>query len=454
MHEDSLPRIEVPLTGNSKHPFNFALRTYLDFEIQRKKYLYKRWLDRKAVEYNEDAELSIVDLQQRIPKMRSSFSDSPVIPLGTPTIVSMKVPSDNETEYQERYAVLYLPSSSAVVKSMGLMVMLHNLDGNCLDFPMYTRAMEYAERDGVMIASLCGSMGRYGVGFNGGTCCGFNSGEPDEERFFRTLINLLVDSVPTLDATKLVLLGLDNGAFLGAQLACSAPDIVRGLISLGGTTVVRPGLSKGLLQCDLLTQNRRKGDKTLWGTHILLVNSDSDVKVPWAGNKRNSFPPVSENLNGWLRREGCDTKLNSSTLYEATYENLIFSSCDVSTVSDVPNETEEEEEESGNSDNGSSVKIHPKLKAALESDPGKWSNPTVELVRIKGSDVYLATRDDMFDSIAYSFEYLQRISSGGARTFSTRAVEPLPPKKINVTVDEIIQRSRKVARQKKNQKAR
>lgn len=466
MHADNLPRIPIPLTGVSKHPFNFALRTYLDFEIDRKKYLYKRWLDRKAAAYNEDADLSIVDLQERIPEMRSSFTDSPVIPVGSLTIVSLKVPSDSEIEHRERYAVLYLPSSGLMSKTMGLMVLLHNLDGNCLDFARYARMTEYAERDGIMIASLCGSMGRYGIGFNGGTCCGFDGDEPDEEQFLRTLVNLLVDSIPTLDSTKIVLMGLDNGAFLGARLACSAPDIIRGLISLGGTTTVRPGLTKGLMECDKLTQKRRQGDETLWGTHILLVNSDSDVRVPWAGNKRNLLPPVKENLEYWLNREGCDPEANSTTLYETSYENLLFSSCDVSKVNYSDNLKEEQEEEDEKnlrafrklreagviSGEESSTKMHPKMKAALESDKSKWSKPTVELVRIKGSDVYLSTAEGSFDSVAYAFEFFQRIFGSGVRAISSRSVKHLPPKNLKLTVDEIIRRSRVNTREKKKQK--
>lgn len=457
-----IPALGALISDTMPHPFNPALRTYLDFEIDRKKFLYKRWLDRQADEYNEDVQFQIVDLERRIPETRSSFTDTPLIPLGAPTIVSFRVPIEKDMEFRERYAVLYVPAATTIVDSVSLLMMFHNLEGNCLDFTTTTRVTEYAERDGFIVASMCGSMGRYGISWNAGTCCGFTDDEPNEEQLTRAMVNILVDAFPKLDPTKVAVLGLENGALLAQGLACKAPDMIRAVVSLGGVVSLRPGMSKGLEECDVAVQKRRQADEAPWGTHLLIIHSDVDSKVSWKGDFENRFPSVEDNLGSWVKREGCDTELAANTLRTQEAENVLYSKCNVNTVNytkDLSFIQREEDQskvrifralkESGEaSGDESSIQMHPRMRANLQNDLSKYATPTVEFVRLKGIAKYFYSSDDGFDTLAYAFSFLQRAMGLQGKSRSFRGAERLPPKNPNVTVDEILRRHRATERTK------
>lgn len=451
------------------NPFNPALRTFLDFEIDRKKFLYKKWLDRIADEYNEDVEFQIMDLEQRIPEHRSSFVDTPLIPPGAPTVITLRVPTEKEIEYRQRYAVLYVPSSSSVADSLSLLLLFHNLEGNCLDFTLTARVTEYADRDNMVIASLCGSMGRFGIGWNAGTCCGFDGEEPNEEQFTRALVNLLVDAIPQIDPTKVAVLGLENGALLSQTLLCQAPDLIRAVISLGGVTTMTPGMGKGLEECDLSTQKRRQADNASWGAHLLLIHSDTDTHVPWKGRSKNGFPSVDDNLEAWVKREGCDVEGGDTTMDDEKAENLVFSSCDVESMNytqDLSFIQAEEDmakvhtfralRESGEvTGDEAALQMHPRMKASLESDPSKYAKPTVELVRLKGHAGYLNCKSIKdFDSIEYAFEFLQRALGGSQKFRALSGSRKLPPRNWNVTIEEINRRQRVTERQRQKMRHR
>ncbi|KAG5464313.1 hypothetical protein LSCM1_00495 [Leishmania martiniquensis] len=251
-------------------------------------------------------------------------AETPVLPKGKQTVVTFKT-----KENTEREAVVYVPDSyptmvdGAAPRPVALMLLFHGLNDNCRRFLEVTKFMPYADRDGFVIASVCGSMGFLGHGWNAGMCCGFLGDKPDDVALAKQVVEEL-SQVLCIDKSRVMSVGFSNGAMLSEVLACEVPATFRAIVSVSGVVEVRPGNEAGLAAC---TSAAAKASSTA-RTSVLLVHGTADTLVPWPGNVALGFPSVMADLEGWRERNGCTEETNT-TISTDTYTNTIYMHCSV-----------------------------------------------------------------------------------------------------------------------------
>ncbi|KAG5490619.1 hypothetical protein JKF63_00740 [Porcisia hertigi] len=253
-------------------------------------------------------------------------SGAPVFPKGEETVVSFTT-KDNE----QRSAVVYVPESypmeteNGYTRPVALMVQLHGLNDNCMRFLRHTGFKTYADLDGFVIVSLCGSQGYLGTGWNAGTCCGFAGDLPDDVAFAKQVVVELSQKL-CIDKDRVMAVGFSNGAMLSEVLACEAPDIFRAVASVAGVVELRPGNEAGLQACTTAVEKASSTART----SVLMVHGTADLLVPWAGNALLGFPSTQLNVDGWVTRNGC-TGNPITTINTHSYSNLIYDNCTIGT---------------------------------------------------------------------------------------------------------------------------
>ncbi|KAG5489631.1 hypothetical protein GH5_00509 [Leishmania sp. Ghana 2012 LV757] len=253
--------------------------------------------------------------------------DTPVLPKGQPTVITFKT-----KENTEREAVVYVPDSyptavnGTAPRPVALMLLFHGLNNNCKHFLDSTGFMPYADHDGFVIASVCGSVGLLGVGWNAGMCCGFTDDNPDDVSLAKQVVEEL-SQILCIDKARVISAGFSNGAMLSEVLACEAPATFRAIASVGGVVEARPGNEAGLAAC---TAAAAKASSTARAS-VLLIHGTADALVPWGGNAILGFPPLLANLEGWRQRNGCTEETNT-TISTETYTNTIYTHCNLSSA--------------------------------------------------------------------------------------------------------------------------
>lgn len=303
-----------------------------------------------------------------------------------------------------RTAIIYVPQSlfeeeGIAKQKVPLLLMFHGLGDNCDHFLDATDFISLAEQNKVILASGCGTMGFLGLAWNAGMCCGFSKdGEPDDVGFVRALTEVLLTELPEIDPFQVASMGFSNGAMLSEVLACTAPDLIRAVMSVGGVTELRPGNDGGLDVCDAAMNNQREVDGVPWGVHLLFIHGDSDWKVPWTGNKFIGFPSIPYNTKRWLERQGCYSAFNTTTIHTEKYENIIYPFCEPSM-----RETRNEETYSPQYLESIGLKISSNSNR-LQS----IFHPTVELVRAKNVG-HIWPSDQEFDTGTAIFKFLEML---------------------------------------------
>ncbi|AYU83842.1 hypothetical protein, conserved [Leishmania donovani] len=275
--------------------------------------------------------------------------DVPGLPRGKQTVVTFKT-----IENAEREAVVYVPKSyptpvgGTAPKPVALLLLFHGLNDNCKHFMDATGFVPYAELDGFVLVSVCGSLGYLGTGWNAGMCCGFLEEKPNDVAFAKQVVTELSQSV-CIDKTRVMAAGFSNGAMLAEVLACDAPEMFRAVASVSGVVEIRPGNDAALTACTAAVE---KASSTV-RTSVLMVHGTADLLVPWDGNKLLGFPSIVKNLEGWRERNGCTDETNT-TISTDTYVNIIYANCSVGKRAGSLPASDEEHEES---------------KTCLEDDP-------------------------------------------------------------------------------------
>lgn len=241
---------------------------------------------------------------------------------GSTSVVTIDTPDG------ERFAVVYVPESYATTAARGpvaLQVLFHGLGDECGSFLEAVGATDFADRDGFIVASACGSVGLLGRGWNSGTCCGFlDAARPDDAYFARALVQALSGSL-RVDAAKVMAVGFSNGAMLAEVLACESDSPFRAAASVGGVMELRPGGAGGQDACDALMAGPDGAQAQ--PRSLLFVHGDGDIKVPWGGYSWLGFSAQEENMRRWSDRLECQAERAYSTLSRGVYSNTIVPLC-------------------------------------------------------------------------------------------------------------------------------
>lgn len=117
-------------------------------------------------------------------------------------------------------------------------------------------------------------------------CCNRYGAEVDDVGFFRALLED-VKANHAVQPGKVFIAGHSNGAFMALRLACDAPELFDGVVSVSGST---------------WRDAQRCGDGR--AVPVLFVHGTEDDAVPYAG-REDGIPGVVETAERFGRRAGC-----------------------------------------------------------------------------------------------------------------------------------------------------
>jgi len=223
-----------------------------------------------------------------------------------------------------RYYEVYVPESYNPNTPAPLQFVFHGLNDNCVNFINETGFKSYADAEGFVLVAPCGTLGisLFGIAWNSGTCCGFtNISYPNDFEFARLMVQDLSAKL-CIDKTKIVTAGFSNGAMMSEVLGCQEPNIFRAVASVSGVVELRPGNAQGLTLCS--SEIAAAGSNR---PAVLMIHGDADLLVPWTGDEFLGFPPIPDNLNGWVSRNKCSGQYNV-TLNISHFTNQKWATCD------------------------------------------------------------------------------------------------------------------------------
>lgn len=142
--------------------------------------------------------------------------------------------------------------------------------------------------------------------WNAGTCCQYaRNNNIDDVHFISTLIDTLLAKYK-IDAKRVYVTGMSNGAMMTYRLACELSDKIAAIAPVSGT---------------LLTIQPCQPARPV---PIMHIHSILDAKVPYYGGIGMDgyyFPPVDSGLHVWAAANGCNTTpqvITDDALYKLT----------------------------------------------------------------------------------------------------------------------------------------
>ena len=122
--------------------------------------------------------------------------------------------------------------------------------------------------------------------WNAPDCCD-KYDEGDDDIAYLTGLITEAEELLSIDTDRIYIVGLSNGGFMAHFLACSRPDLIRGIASLAGQAPSEPE------QC--------QPDE---GVSMLQIHGTLDSIVPYNGSFVFSSTPETVDL--WVGNNGCD----------------------------------------------------------------------------------------------------------------------------------------------------
>jgi polyhydroxybutyrate depolymerase len=174
-------------------------------------------------------------------------------------------------------------------------VLLHGLGSSGRDIEQSDWS-QFASEHGIALVAPNGPQDSQGRRYwnAGSTCCDFEGHGDDHVALLRGLIEHALAVAP-LDRARVFVGGHSNGGFMAHRLACEAPELVRGIVSIAGVGPLDAPTCKA-------AQNLR----------VLQVHGDADRIVPYSGGHLFSdprLPPSAsalQTVRTWAERLGCN----------------------------------------------------------------------------------------------------------------------------------------------------
>ncbi|MCL2259458.1 MAG: prolyl oligopeptidase family serine peptidase [Cystobacterineae bacterium] len=194
--------------------------------------------------------------------------------------------------FPERPYQLWMPDNTHS-KPLPLVVLLHAYDTTPAVQERFFRIQTELRKAGFAYAWPKGKSSRTGqLHWNANASCCAQDGQPsDDSAYVLAVVDDIAQRIP-LDKTRVMLVGLSNGAFMAYQLACEAPERFSKLVAVAGA----PPTS-----CPALSSS---------GPSVLHVHGDSDTLVPLEGGKfdamASSFPSAASMLELWAKEGACE----------------------------------------------------------------------------------------------------------------------------------------------------
>lgn len=184
---------------------------------------------------------------------------------------------------QERYYDLVSPPNRK--GSLPLVLALHGYGGSAVGLESNSRLGDEAIKDGFLVVFPQG----IAQSWNAGTCCGAaQSQNVDDVAFIRQLIDR-VEHDYRIDAKRVFVTGLSNGAVMAYRVGCEIPDRVLAIASVSGTM--------GIADCHPSRP-----------ISVLEMHGTDDTSIPYAGGVDDAGvtdPAVETVIKDWAARDGC-----------------------------------------------------------------------------------------------------------------------------------------------------
>jgi polyhydroxybutyrate depolymerase len=223
----------------------------------------------------------------------------------------------------ERLFYFYVPSTYTPEKPLPFIIYFHGYGGNWSQGVTLNQTVD-AETNGYIIAFGQGTPSaevRHSLGWNGGTCCLFNTTIPvDDVTYAKTIVRLASDRV-AIATNRVYAMGWSNGGYMVERLGCEAWDVFNGVAPDASSVVIGNGYEDGLARCDAAFK----------GGHIDYIHFHGtiDNTVPWIGghDARERLPSVLENLSRWVTRNGCDNVQMQTYNDGKNFTNIVWPNC-------------------------------------------------------------------------------------------------------------------------------
>ena len=198
-----------------------------------------------------------------------------------------------------------------------LVLQLHGYGGNASQIDSYFNLSAYvSSRQFILITPNGKADLEGGQYWNAPDCCDkYNAGD-DDVAYLAGLIEE-AQEVLAIDSERVFVVGLSNGAFMAHFMACSRPDLVRGIASLAGQAPSDPELCQP--------------DQ---GGRVLQIHGTLDAIIPFNGSF--VFNSTPETVDTWVKNNGCDPEeftAQDPQNYDylvpgAETSKLVYSSCE------------------------------------------------------------------------------------------------------------------------------
>ena len=223
----------------------------------------------------------------------------------------------------ERLFYYYVPSTYTPSKPLPFIIYFHGYGGNWSQGVSFDQTDD-AEANGYIIAFGQGTPSaetRHSLGWNGGTCCLFNTTVPVDDVTYAKMIVQLARERVTIAPDRVYAMGWSNGGYMVERLGCEAADVFNGVGPDASSVVIGNGYEDGLSRCDAAFQ----------GGHIDYIHFHGtiDMTVPWIGghDTRERLPSVLENISRWVARNGCDNVQKQTYNDGKNFTNILWPNC-------------------------------------------------------------------------------------------------------------------------------
>jgi polyhydroxybutyrate depolymerase len=205
------------------------------------------------------------------------------------------VAEDSETKAQALSAAVHLPANLATGERAPLLLLLHALGTSAEDIEKRTDWATFAATNGLAWLAPNGPVDSLGRRFwdAGPSCCNFTGPPLDHVASLRALLEDTLARYP-IDRERVYVGGISNGGFMAHRLACAAPELVRGIVSISGAGPLDATTCKDPVSL-----------------RVLEIHGDADPMVSYDGGHLSNDPRLPEHASAqktvtdWAARLGC-----------------------------------------------------------------------------------------------------------------------------------------------------
>jgi len=179
-----------------------------------------------------------------------------------------------------------------------LLLILHSLGTSAEDVAAKTDWPSVADQQGIAWLAPNGPIDAQGRRFwdAGPECCNFDGPPLDHVAALRKLLERVLVGAP-IDRERVFVGGTSNGGFMAHRLACAAPDLVAGIVSIAGAG---PSENPTCMPAQSL--------------RVLQIHGDADPIVTYGGDhlfqdpKLPRHPSAEQTVGAWAVRLGCSDR--------------------------------------------------------------------------------------------------------------------------------------------------